>query len=199
MLEELPIKQSLLSLVPTEKFQAALDSGTSSHAIKASCLPENVNVDRSKARPVGTAGSEIMLSQGAADAGELERILVMEDDQLSKNLVSISRFDVSGHTIIFDEGVCTIKHKRTGIIKGTGYLDKSTMLYMIDVRTLTEHREDLLLASAPVKETAILWHNRLGHRQMRALLKYRDGGLVTGILKSLRITDSDRHICDACA
>ncbi len=123
MLEELPVKHSLLSLVPTEKFQAALDSGTSSHAIKSSCLSENINVDRSKARPVGTAGSKIMLSQGAADAGELERILVMEDDQLSKNLVSISRFDVSGHTIIFDEGVCTIKHKRTGIVKGIGYLD----------------------------------------------------------------------------
>ena len=84
-----------------------------------------------------------MLSQGAADVGELERILVMDDDQLSKNLVSISRFDVTGLTIIFDESVCTIKHKSTGIAKGIGYLDKSTMFYMIDVRTLTEHREDL--------------------------------------------------------
>ena len=69
MLQELEIDHSLLSLVPTDKFQAALDSGTSSHAIKASCLPKNVNVDRSKARPVGTAGTEVMLSQGAADAG----------------------------------------------------------------------------------------------------------------------------------
>ena len=129
----------MLEELPTEKFQAALDSGTSSHAIKASCLPENVNGDRSKARPVGTAGSEIMLSQGAVDAGELERILVMDDDQLTKNLVSISRFDVTGHTITFDEGVYTIKDKSMGIVKGIGYLDKSTMLYTIDVRTLTEH------------------------------------------------------------
>ena len=77
MLQELEINQSLLSLVPTDKFQAALDSGTSSHAIKASCLPKNVKIDRSKARPVGTAGKEVMLSQGAADAGELEQILVI--------------------------------------------------------------------------------------------------------------------------
>ena len=90
-----------------------------------------------------------MVSQGAADAGELERILVMDDDQLLKNLVLISKFDVTGHTIIFDEGVCTIKHKSTGIVKGIGYLDKSTMLYMLDIRTLTEHRDDLLLAHRP--------------------------------------------------
>ena len=158
-----------------------------------------MNVDRSKARPVGTAGTEVMLSQGAADAGELDQILVMGDDQLSKNLVSISRFDVSGHKIIFDEGTCTIVNKTTGLLIGTGHLDRSTMLYMIDVRKLTEHRVDLLLASAPVKATATVWHYRLGHRQMRGLLKARDEGLVTGIPKGVQITDDDRHICHSCA
>ena len=106
---------------------------------------------------------------------------------------------MTGHTITFDEDACTIKHKSTGIVKGIGYLDKSTMLYMIDVRTLTEHREDLFLASAPVKDTATLWHKKIGHRQMRALIKWRDAGLVTGIPRHLTITDKDRHICDACA
>ena len=131
--------------------------------------------------------------------GELDQILVMGDDQLSKNLVSISRFDVSGHKITFDEGTCTIVNKSTGLLIGTGHLDRSTMLYMIDVRKLTEHRVDLLLASAEVKATAMVWHNRLGDRQMRALLKARDEGLVTGIPKSVQITDKDRHICDSCA
>ena len=105
-----------------------------------------------------------MVSQGAADAGELERILVMDDDQLSKNLISISKSDVTGHIITFDEGVCTIMQKSTGIIKGIGYLDKSTMLYMLNIRTLTEHKDDLLLTSAAFKVTGSHWHKRLGHR-----------------------------------
>ena len=47
MLQELPLEHSLLGLAPTEeKFHAALDSGTSSHAIKASCIPENTRVDQ---------------------------------------------------------------------------------------------------------------------------------------------------------
>ena len=90
-------------------------------------------------------------------------------------------------------------NKSTGLLIGTGHLDRSTMLYMLDIRKLTEHREGLLLASASVKDTARLWHKKIGHRQMRALLKWRDEGLVTGIPRSLQITDSDRHICDACA
>ena len=102
-------------------------------------LPKNTQVDKSNSRPVGTAGNEVMMSMGSADAGELDKILVMKDEDLSKNLVSISRFDVSGHKIIFDEGTCTIVNKSTGLLIGTGHLDRSTMLYMIDVRKLTEH------------------------------------------------------------
>ena len=34
---------------------------------------------------------------------------------------------------------------------------------------------------------------------MRALIKWRDAGLVTGIPRHLTITDKNRHICEACA
>ena len=125
--------------------------------VQAAQAAQSVRVVRvvQVAQGVGTAGNEVMMSMGSADAGELEQILVMKDEDLSKNLVSISRFDVSGHKIIFDEGTCTIVNKSTGLLIGTGHLDRSTMLYMLDIRKLTEHRADIFLASAPLKDCPV--------------------------------------------
>jgi hypothetical protein len=81
---------------------AALDSGCSSHAIMESSLPVGAVIDKSRTTHIQTASADTTIfSHGRSTNGLIRNALVVKDDKLSKNLVSIAMLDRLGYTITF--------------------------------------------------------------------------------------------------
>ena len=82
-----------------------LDSGCSSHTVKEESLPVDAVMDRRKSATINTAqNGASMHSHGRSSNGLLQNALVVEGNQLSKNLVSIPKLDRMGLTITFRGG-----------------------------------------------------------------------------------------------
>jgi hypothetical protein len=86
-------------------YTAALDSGCTSHTIKESCLPEETAIDSSSTTNIQTANTGAVLpSFGKASHGRLRKALVVSDEKLTLNLVSIPKLDREGYTTTFKNG-----------------------------------------------------------------------------------------------
>ena len=179
-----------------QKFLAAVDSGTSSHVVKESIL--SAPIDHSQATPIRTAKQgEKMFALGRVTEGEIIDGLAMSDDVLEKNLISISKFDLAGYMTVFFNGICKVTDPSTKRTILEAKLDRTSNLYMFDIRTLLKPESANITSTKP-KMTVQLWHNRMGHRSKRLLLLWRNEGLIRGIPFDLRMTDADQRICESC-
>ncbi len=173
-----------------------MDSGTPSHVVKESIL--STPVDHSRATPIRTAKQgDKMFALGRVTEGEVVDGLAMRDDELEKKLVSISKFDLAGYKTVFYKGICRVTDPDTERTILEAKLDRTTNLYMFDIRTLLKPESANMISTTP-KMTVSLWHKRLGHRSKRLLLLWRNQGIIRGIPAGLKMTDADQRICDAC-
>ena len=86
-------------------YTSVLDSGCSSHTVKESCLPSDTVVDSSRTIHIQTAGVGALLPAfGRASNGIVQQALVVDDDKLAENLVSVPTLDRMGYTITFKNG-----------------------------------------------------------------------------------------------
>jgi transposase InsO family protein len=102
---------------------------------------------------------------------------------LKSNLVSISKLDKEGHTIVFGEGKAQVKRNNKTLM--VGYLKEN--LYQVNI-TPTKISEHVNLAIS-----GDIWHRRLGHYPQRKLTRLAEH--VDGLDKR----NVDRHSkCESC-
>jgi hypothetical protein len=115
---------------------------------------------------------------------------VLHVPELSGNLMSVSKMVSQGMRVQFDGAGCKILAKEGNVI---GCALRSQNLYKLDAVT------KVFSAAANVAQdggsNVGLWHRRLGHIGMDALLKLRDGKAVDGL--NLR-GNADEEICWDC-
>ena len=186
-----------------------LDSGCSSHTVDQRAIPNGVHIDGARSSTIKTARQgETLSAVGRANAGLLQKTLVLKPKDLNENLISLPRLDNSGHVTVLGngEGLVYKDAKITitgGKLVARAPLNPATNLYQLDnIQTLmsaSQVEDQALLGSAPIKEDIHLWHKRLGHRSKRAIIKYRNMGRIRGISKHVKLTKKDQAICDSCA
>ena len=101
------VLQSALSV-----FTAALDFGCTLHTVKNSCLASGTVIDSSSTTHIQTAGVDSTLPAfGRASNDILQKALVVDDDKLSDNLVSVPKLDLMGYTITFKNGEASLSSR----------------------------------------------------------------------------------------
>ena len=133
-------------------FDAALDSGCSSHLLQHEGIPSNTKIDNSKSTTVMTAKSgQGIQTLGRADTGILKNSLIAEKGDMKKSLISIPTFDREGCRTVFENGTGTVTDRHGRVIAVAKLTHKN--LYEFDLRQLTE----------PTPEEAAM-HRFLFHR-----------------------------------
>ena len=86
-------------------YNAVFDSGSTSHMLNPSCLPDDSEIDSSKGATIRTALSNSTISSfGRFNTGILKDSLVVPDKLFTENLVSIPKLDRAGYTTTFGNG-----------------------------------------------------------------------------------------------
>jgi hypothetical protein len=176
------------------KYDAAIDSGASSHILSKDIISRN----SIKGDPVvvQTAKAGVTIEgEGRADVGILEESIVIDEDTLEMNLISVSKLDNKGYTVTFGNRQAKV-FDPTGTLITTGVFKHGQ--YMIDMRTLANF-ESALLGSAAPPNSIDLWHRRMGHHNKRGLAKAISKGLICGIQRPIRNITKQGPLCPACA
>ena len=133
--------------------QAALDSGCMSHTVMQSSLPVDAVIESGNCL-IKTARNDVtMHSFGQSSNGILDRALVLGDDELEQNLVSIPQLDLMGFTITFGGGVGVVSDANGNIITRTP-LSKNNM-YEFDIRHMfgsQPYNQSAMLGSAKMSD-----------------------------------------------
>lgn len=159
-----------------------LDSGCSNHMCGTKSLFKELNEsdktdvmlgDSKKIRVEGRGTISIKTNQGNA------KILqdVMFVPSLSHNLLSIGQLMISGYSILFDDGVCIIKDKKSGQITAKVSMAKNKM-FPLEVSMI----ENYAMIANGDSETQ-LWHLRYGHLNINGLKLLREKEMVFGLPK----------------
>ncbi|KAJ0080658.1 hypothetical protein Patl1_12136 [Pistacia atlantica] len=106
---------------------------------------------------------------------------------LTHNLLSIGQLMISGYCIVFDDGSCVIKDKKSGQIIATVKM-ASNKMFPLEVSTV----EDSALIAKGCSE-AKLWHLRYGHLNINGLKLLSQKEMVFGLP---RIDNLD--FCEGC-
>ena len=141
-------------------YNAVFDSGSTSHLLKPSCLPTDSEIYSSKGATIRTALSDsTMPAFGRVSPGILTDSLVVSDNLLTKNLVSIPKLDRAGYTTIFGNGEAAVTDRDGNVIARAPL--KHSDLYEFDIRQLFNQVETSLLGSALLDDNDITtWHLR---------------------------------------
>jgi hypothetical protein len=106
--------------------------------------------------------------------------------KMKNNLIFVSKFISEGFKVEFDKDGCKVNDAR-GIVVVQARRDKN--LYLLNVKV----RKDMAHIANSLEESAMFWHERLGHLNM-ASLKELDA-MVHGMnLKEVPL----HHICEGC-
>ena len=160
-------------------FIAALDSACTSHTVKRSSLPKEQVMNSSRVTHIQTASSgATMPSFAKASNGVVQDALVVEDNRLAKNLVSIPKLDRAGYTTIFSNGRGVVTDPQGNVIADAPLSEND--LYEFDIRDLFDTQK-AMLGSATLDESEIdTWHVRLGHRNTLDLQEAVRNNLLSG-------------------
>ena len=89
----------------TKKYQIALDSGATTHVMNASPLDGGVEVMHAPSTIKTAHLGDTMTSNLSANVGILKDVIVMEDNNLDRNLASVARCDKAGCRVVFEWGM----------------------------------------------------------------------------------------------
>ena len=132
---------------------------------------------------------------GRASNGIVQNALVVDDDKLAQNLVSVPKLDRMRYTITFKNGEDIVSDDNGTIITRAPLSSKD--LYEFDIRELFA-QDHSLLASATLDESdEVTWHLRLGHRNLRDLRFAMKNNLVSGV-PALKSKKRQPSLCDPC-
>jgi hypothetical protein len=106
--------------------------------------------------------------------------------KMKNNLISVSKLISEGFKVEFDKDGCKNKDA-LGVVVAQAQRDKN--LYLLNVKV----RKDMAHIANSLEESAMLWHERLGHCNMASLKELN--AMVDGMnLKEVSL----HHICKGC-
>jgi Integrase core domain/GAG-pre-integrase domain len=184
------VDSAFVAISPTDKHQWCVDSGATRHMSPHRDLftdytgipPILIRVANGATLPaVGRGRVDIsLLLEGIPTPGYLQDVLHVPG--LSRNLFSVPATTAKGHIIHMETGNTTIWTKE-------GILIASATDYKGLFRLNVEHQEEANLVDAQ------LWHERLGHINIKRIEQMANG-LVEGMDT---ISHSHPHECEACS
>lgn len=107
---------------------------------------------------------------------------------LGFNLISVGQLMQNGYLVLFDNGECCIREKKTGR-KMISIMMTKNQMFPLDLSTVGH-----FVLTARAEEDSTLWHLRYGHLHLKGLTLLRNKGMVTG-LPEIR----DIKFCQGCA
>jgi GAG-pre-integrase domain len=184
--------------VPKSKLGTCMDSGASRHY----CLDRTKFTDyKAVERKITTADGRTLTTTGVGDlhidlpngSRKTKTILkgAVHAPDMAFTLISISRLDKAGFSVLFNKGMCTIKDTSNKMI---ATIPNSNGLYKIAANKQTTQSQSANVVSG--KMTISEAHRKLGHVLYGAIKHAVSKGFINGITID---PDSKPDFCEACA
>lgn len=181
--------------------QFLLDSGASDHIINREDLfvsytdlhiPLKISIAKNNEFISATKKGTLQVTSNTGVQGVLEDVLFCS--QVPYNLLSVSRMQRAGMTVIFDqEGARICKDGKT-IMRGKCINNLITVDFMASVNV--SHSVSQLICSAD-KSIYKLWHERFGHISKNKFLEIKNNSMVDETNQIDKIVPND-DLCEAC-
>ncbi|UYV68918.1 hypothetical protein LAZ67_6001665 [Cordylochernes scorpioides] len=167
-----------------------VDSGATSHmAYDESFFTElnreqtqNVvvaNGNKLQVKGIGQGEIKVITPQGKTDTLLLTKVLYIPE--LTDNLLSVSAATSNGCKVTFNRDWCTIERDNTAL--ANGILDNAMYRLHLDdnPQTRTFKANVAKQNHCKNKNCLMLWHDRLGHRNIESIKKIRNENLARGL------------------
>ncbi|UYV73167.1 K02A2.6-like, partial [Cordylochernes scorpioides] len=167
-----------------------VDSGATSHmAYDESFFTElnreqtqNVvvaNGNKLQVRGIGQGEIKVITPQGKTDTLLLTKVLYIPE--LTDNLLSVSAATSNGCKVTFKKDWCTIERDNTAL--ANGILDNGMYRLHLDdnLQTRTFKANVAKQNHCKNKNCLMLWHDRLGHRNIESIKKIQNENLARGL------------------
>ncbi|UYV65928.1 hypothetical protein LAZ67_3005902 [Cordylochernes scorpioides] len=167
-----------------------IDSGATSHmAYDESFFTElnreqtqNVvvaNGNKLQVKGIGQGEIKVITPQGKTDTLLLTKVLYIPE--LTDNLLSVSAATSNGCKVTFNRDWCTIERDNTAL--ANGILDNGMYRLHLDdnPQTRTFKANVAKQNHCKNKNCLMLWHDRLGHRNIESIKKIRNENLARGL------------------
>ncbi|UYV75200.1 hypothetical protein LAZ67_12002864 [Cordylochernes scorpioides] len=167
-----------------------IDSGATSHmAYDESFFTElnreqtqNVvvaNGNKLQVKGIGQGEIKVITPQGKTDTLLLTKVLYIPE--LTDNLLSVSAATSNGCKVTFNRDWCTIERDNTAL--ANGILDNGMYRLHLDdnLQTRTFKANVAKKNHCKNKNCLMLWHDRLGHRNIESIKKIRNENLARGL------------------
>ncbi|UYV78672.1 hypothetical protein LAZ67_16002340 [Cordylochernes scorpioides] len=167
-----------------------VDSGATSHmAYDESFFTElnreqtqNVvvaNGNKLQVKGIGQGEIKVITPQGKTDTLLLTKVLYIQE--LTDNLLSVSAATSNGCKVTFNRDWCTIERDNTAL--ANGILDNGMYRLHLDdnPQTRTFKANVAKQNHCKNKNCLMLWHDRLGHRNIESIKKIRNENLARGL------------------
>lgn len=176
-----------------------LDSGASDHIINRQDLfihysrliiPLKISVAKNGTYITATKRGTIKVTSDLGVQGFLDNVLYCPD--VPYNLISVSKMQQAGFTIIFDKYGAKIKKDGMVIIQGKCTNNLIALNFKVSINTcyFVSHKNS-------DKNDYKLWHQRLGHISKNNFLKLKNCDMIDDIKEIDRVVPND-DLCEAC-
>ncbi|KAL4554860.1 hypothetical protein LXL04_037467 [Taraxacum kok-saghyz] len=111
--------------------------------------------------------------------------------ELKNNLLSVGQFQEKGVSVIFDNGVCILRHPQKGkMVESTM---RSNRMYIVHSESSSAIEEERCLHVKDMDQSK-LWHHRYGHLSYTGLYTLHNKKMVVGLPQMA----ADMETCEAC-
>ena len=109
--------------------------------------------------------------------------------KVKHNLLGISQLCDNGYNVTFNKDMCIIQNKKTSLFFSA---KRQGNLYKIKLGDLSSQN---MSCSLSVKEHHQIWHKKIGHANLRLILKFQNQSHVRGLPK---LSYQDDSLCEVC-
>ncbi|UYV62499.1 SMG1 [Cordylochernes scorpioides] len=137
------------------------------------------NGNKLQVRGIGQGEIKVITPQGKTDTLLLTKVLYIPE--LTDNLLSVSAATSNGCKVTFNRDWCTIERDNTAL--ANGILDNGMYRLHLDdnPQTRTFKANVAKQNHCKNKNCLMLWHDRLGHRNIESIKKIRNENLARGL------------------
>ena len=179
-----------------------IDSGASAHICNKYSLFNSFKSISN--RYIKTATGERVPIHGVGNIGILNDVLYAPG--LTCNLISVSKLDAEGHTLVFSRGNVLLDGVKFGSVSDKLYTANNSIMQTLDSNSsahsaynvVDEYSEVSTLTSNIPKDFHLL-HRRYGHADVNMIRRLITVGAVDGLYIPERIANPNTFHCDACS
>ena len=194
--------ERLQSFFAGQPFTCCLDSGASNHMVNDESIlgdikilkdPIEVNLAKKDETVTATKKGKLQLKScvGLNKINDIEFYDVLFTPNLAVNLISVTRIESNGFTVIFKNGLVSILDKNDNVLI-TG--KRINGLYYLDLFLCGYERAFM----ARVMKGLSVWHKKLGHLSNANMLKIVEKNMATGFEMKMCRQSKEDFVCDSC-